>query len=754
MRTQYSFIFAIMAVACGICAVMAAGSRKPIRKAVTFLLAMLIPPVLGNLIIISSVDRMTATVGYYIYFLGMDAVIFALLYFTMQYCNITWKNKFLQIGVYLLLIADVVQYALNPFFGQAFSTEEILVDDEVYFKLIAYNGQAFHRMLDYGIFLFVLMVFFIKTMHSPKIYSERFSVIFISMSAVGLWETFYIASGTPVDRSMIGFGAFGILAFYFSIHYRPMRLLDSMLANLAADMQEGLFFFDVTGQCIWANDSGIKLADIKDENFAVAAAYLEETFGTIDLQGSEWSRKKEIQDAEGETKYFVLEKHAVIDDHQRTVGCFISAEDHTRQELELQRERYNATHDQLTGLYNREYLYEKTEKLMDTHPDTEYLIVYSDVSEFKMINEVYGMDFGDKVLRSIAERIGQAMSKHGVAGRLVGDTFGVCVPATEFDTQVMERELSRFEVEDGENTHSILVHMGVYRAVETGIDVSVMFDRARIAFSTVKDEYQVHIAWYNDEMRKKALWSQQISAELGRALREGQILPYFQAVVDGSGKVVGAEALVRWIHPEKGFLSPGLFIPVLEKNGMIAQVDLYMWRCACETLAKWKKEGRQQFISVNISPRDFYFMDVVDEIKNLVKEFDVEPKNLRIEITESVMMSDAARRIAILEEFRLAGFIVEMDDFGSGYSSFNMLKDMPIDVLKIDMMFLQNAEDDERTSIILQHIIKMSQDLGITALTEGVELEEQYRMLADMGCKLFQGYHFAKPMPLADFEKL
>ena len=261
-------------------------------------------------------------------------------------------------------------------------------------------------------------------------------------------------------------------------------------------------------------------------------------------------------------------------------------------------------------------------------------------------------------------------------------------------------------------------------------------------------------AYYDKEIREKLLWNQNISSQLGEAIRTREVRPYLQPIADREGHIVGAEALARWIHPEHGFMSPALFIPVFEKNGMIAEVDKYIWRCACEILAQWKKEKRNLFISVNISPKDFYFIDVITEIQNLVKEFHISPEFLRIEITETAMMNEAENRMQILENFRKAGFIVEMDDFGSGYSSLNMLKDMPVDVLKIDMKFLGKTGDKNRANTIVKNIIHLSEELGISALTEGVETKEQYEVLSLMGCSLFQGYYFSKPLPQEEFEKL
>ena len=212
-----------------------------------------------------------------------------------------------------------------------------------------------------------------------------------------------------------------------------------------------------------------------------------------------------------------------------------------------------------------------------------------------------------------------------------------------------------------------------------------------------------------------------------------------------------AEALVRWIHPEEGIRSPAAFIPMFEKNGMIAAVDRYIWRKACEILARWKKEGKDLFLSVNISPRDFYLMDVPAELKQLVREYGVDPAKLRLEIIESTLMEGSEERMGILNVLHEAGFCIEMDDFGSGYSSLNLLREMPVDVLKIDMVFLR--QENARASAIVRQMIALTRELGITSLTEGVETRQQHDSLMEMGCELYQGYWFAKPMPIEDFER-
>ena len=454
------------------------------------------------------------------------------------------------------------------------------------------------------------------------------------------------------------------------------------------------------------------------------------------------------------TRYYSLEDNKTTDEKKRLTGTYLRVRDVTDEQQRLKREMYDATHDLLTGLYTREYLYQRIYETISANPDTEYYIIYIDVKNFKVVNDIFGTSFGDRAIMHIANWIRKYLSVNCCYGRLAGDTFGVCMPKTEFNAELLEDRLSHFTIksERAEYGYHLLIHLGVYAADKEDTDISLMFDRAHLSLSNIRDEYKTHIAYYDNEIREKLLWNQEISSQVFNAIQTGQLRPYLQPIADRKGRIVGAEALVRWIHPDRGFLSPGAFIPVFEKNGMIVEVDKHMWRCACEILSRWQKHNSDLFISVNISPKDFYFVDVVSEIRKLVEEFGLEPSKLRIEITETVMMNDAENRMHILDDFRKLGFIVEMDDFGSGYSSLNMLKDMPVDVLKIDMKFLGKTSDKAKARTIVKNIIKLSKELGITALTEGVETQDQYEILAEMGCNLFQGYYFAKPMPVSEFE--
>ena len=749
MRNEFAMVFVVLIVAMIICTLVTRRSRKAIARQVRLLLISLLPPLIGNLLIIASDNRLAALIGCYTYYVGMDFVVYALLAFTLSYCYLSWPRG-MQALTCVLLGLDAAQLLCNPFFHHAFGIEVLQLDGFDYYRMVPLLGQTIHRLVDYGILAVVLVIFIVKLIRSPRIHSERYWVILVSLLAFAGWESYYIFSRAPVDRSMIGFGVFGLLVNYFALHYRPMRLLDRLLAGIASQLPEALFFFDANGRCIWANLPGSELTDVDNQDFEPVAARLAEKFGVLD-PSSDWVVRRVLGKGDS-ARYYTLEKHTQLDEHGKTAGSFLSVRDNTEEQMALQREKYIARHDQLTGIFTREHLYRRIGEKLKADRRTKFLIVFVDVKDFKIVNDIFGSAFGDLALQRVAAWVAEGLSKECLYGRLAGDTFGVCMPADQFMPERIEEKLSQFVVRDGEIEHHILIHLGVYEVTEPELEVSVMFDRAHMALATIKNDYQKHIAWYDDAMRRQVLWSQRITSQLSEALEQRQVRPYLQPIVDAEGRVLGAEALVRWIHPTQGFLSPAAFVPVFENNGMIAQVDKYMWRCACELLARWKDARPDLFVSVNISPKDFYFMDVAAELRGIVAEFGIEPSRLRVEITETVMMTNVEQRMGMLKDLRRDGFMVEIDDFGSGYSSLNMLKDMPVDVLKIDMAFLTKTDNEDKARMIVRNVIHMTQELGIESLTEGVETEEQWRTLAEMGCQLYQGYYFAKPMPVEDFE--
>lgn len=414
-------------------------------------------------------------------------------------------------------------------------------------------------------------------------------------------------------------------------------------------------------------------------------------------------------------------------------------------------------HDTLTGLYNKSGFYLNARLCLYEHPDTHYLLVRADIDRFKAFNDTFGLPAGDELLIMIGRRMKEKQRDDNVFARLEADHFVALIPKELFETE----EYAKF-VTGWLDTYPTPFHLacsiGVYDIVDPGLEIALMCDRALMALQTVKSGYLNKTAFYDDALRQNMLKEQQLTGEMFGALENGQFHVYFQPQVNYSnGSLIGAEALVRWVHPERGIIPPNEFIPLFEKNGFISRMDEYVWEKSCQYMRKWYDQKGKLLpvsVSVNISRMDLYDENLCARLLALVAKYDLAPADLRLEITEGAYMVDSQKLVEVVKQLRSNGFSVEMDDFGSGYSSLNMLKDVLVDMVKIDMRFLSAAEDESRSGNILSSVIRMAHGIKMTVLAEGVETKEQADYLKSLGCLYMQGYCFAHPMPAEEFERM
>lgn len=415
-----------------------------------------------------------------------------------------------------------------------------------------------------------------------------------------------------------------------------------------------------------------------------------------------------------------------------------------------------AERDPVTGLYSKFKFYQTVRRMLLEVPGEKFAFVRFDIDRFKMINNFYGIREGDKVLKSIASELRRidTVFENFVYGRLENDIFAVCMPYKEENIELLANAL-QINMKKLNKDYNIKVSCGVYVISDYNMDVSEMYDRAFLAAKNCKGKYVQNIAYYDESMIENMRQEQFIINEVNRAIEEEQFAVYLQPKINlVTDRSYGAEALVRWMHPEKGMISPGEFIPVYERNGIIGRLDQYMWRHVCALLRKWLDEGRNPNpISVNVSRVNIYNPHLVEIFKNLITEYRIPAHLLNLELTESAFTEDQDLVMRTMSRLRAMGFKIMMDDFGSGYSSLNVLKDMEVDYLKVDMKFLQQEQGfNGKGEKVLTSIIRMAKWLHMPSIVEGVETAEQVDFLKCIGCEYAQGYFYAKPMPIADYE--
>ncbi len=414
-------------------------------------------------------------------------------------------------------------------------------------------------------------------------------------------------------------------------------------------------------------------------------------------------------------------------------------------------------YDTLTRLYNRNTYYESVRRRLNKNPDRDYVIVCLDIEKFKYINDRFGFAEGDRLLSYIGDKLYERSVACGaIAARLSGDKFSFLDERKNIDTEAFGHEV-RTWVNDYPLDTEIKIAVGVYPVDIRNIPVRLMCDRANMAAASIKNNYMVYAAEYNKNIRDYMFSQNELLADVERAFCDKEFKVYLQPKYDiRTNKIVGAESLVRWLHPKRGLVPPKDFIPLFEHNMLITRLDEYIWEETCRIVSGWIQKGYKAVpVSVNVSRLDIYSLEISNKFPLLTEKYGIDNGFIEIEITESAFTNDENQILKVVDDLRNNGFKVLMDDFGSGYSSLNILKDINVDVLKIDTRFLETGRKaDNKGREILESVIRMAKWIGLQTIAEGVETDEHKKFLMDLGCYYAQGYYFSKPIPEDSFEEL
>ncbi|MCR5202488.1 MAG: EAL domain-containing protein [Lachnospiraceae bacterium] len=410
--------------------------------------------------------------------------------------------------------------------------------------------------------------------------------------------------------------------------------------------------------------------------------------------------------------------------------------------------------DDLTNLFSKEFFCEYIRQIESRGVKENVDVAFINIEKFHLVNEIHGKQMGDIVLKRLGDALHLTMKKiKGIACRHEADLFYAYFKHnTDLESIIKSIE---DEVNEVIPEHNIKIRAGIYQFADKNIEVEDRFDRAKLACDRIRGDYTKQIAYYNSDMHQKIIYNQRLINDIDSAIANKNLMVYYQPKYSIEGdkpKLKSAEALVRWMHPKFGMISPGDFIPLFESNGLIQKLDRFVWKEAAAQINKWKKEYDVTVpVSVNVSRIDIYDPELESEIMSVVNDNGLSNDELMLEITESAYADNASGLVEVVEHLRSKGFKIEMDDFGSGYSSLNMLTTLPIDVLKLDMKFIRNMQKDEKSLKLVELIIDISDFLNVPVVAEGVEDEEQLMILKKMGCEIIQGYFFSRPVPAKEF---
>lgn len=707
-------------------------------------------------LIVSTGGRQAACFVLGLYYLSVGWLTYCLTDYAMEYTEVRLVTKAPRFILFALVVLDTISFLVNNFTGHVFSMIQIYDDSigKYYWTSQPHAYMNVHLALCYVMVALTFIALIYKTIVSPRFYRKKYLLICILLVLDILVNAAFMFVGLEIDFSVLFYVLLGPLVRYFTLHYTPKTLAMRTHSYVIEEIGNGIICFDIDGSCVYVNRAAKKLFPVwkgEEDNRKIEKFY------------AEWSKKNQGKDNAywdgelmlgGVEHFFGFEYCNMRDEDGASIGCFFRIEDKTEDVRRLRDEQYRATHDRLTGLYNREGFFEEAEKFIKEHADESMYMLTSNIKDFKLVNELFGNDKGDEVLENEAKLLKDNGAQVSVLGRIAGDRFVQVVLKKDFDAQYLLENIKQLCSLTEDRIYKMHLYVGVYEIRDVDEPVQTMYDKANLAIERVRGDYHQVISYYDDSDMDRLIREKGIVAEFDRALENNEFCMYLQPQFDGKGTMLGAEALVRWQHPKRGMLYPDSFVGVLEKAGIIYKLDNYIWEKAAEKIREWNKAGYNDYhISVNISAKDFYYLDLYKVFTGIVRKYGISPSNLNLEITETVIMSDVRMHMEIMDKLQKFGFKIEIDDFGSGYSSLNTLKDIKADLLKIDMLFLRETDNQERSRRILKSIIAMAKALDMDVITEGVEKKKQLDFLSDIGCEMFQGFYFSKPIPVSEFEE-
>ncbi|HBF9320362.1 TPA: bifunctional diguanylate cyclase/phosphodiesterase [Clostridioides difficile] len=424
--------------------------------------------------------------------------------------------------------------------------------------------------------------------------------------------------------------------------------------------------------------------------------------------------------------------------------------------IKLQKIAYT---DNLTGANTIDKFVIDANKILCKNTQVKYALLYIDIDKFKYINDLFGYEVGNEILRNLTKIIKSNIFEEEMFARISADNFIIIMKYIEEDItnrlKIIFEELDLFN-NNQEEKYKLVLSCGIYFILPEDRDINSIIDRANIPHKMAKGGHKSSYAFYDNKIHDQEIKEKEMENTMFSSLENKEFIIYLQPKIElNTGEIQGSEALVRWKRPDKGLIPPNEFIPFFEKNGFVINLDLYVLEEVCIYLRKWIDAGINPVtISVNVSRIHLYCNNFIETYKNIIDKYNIPAKYIELELTESIIFDNFDILIDIMNNLKKIGFLISMDDFGSGYSSLNMLKEIPMDILKLDQKFIMETYNSKRSKIIVTKVVEMAKELGMKVISEGVETEEQFELLKEVKCDMAQGYLFGKPMPIEEFEHL
>ena len=668
--------------------------------------------------------------------------------FNHAFTNTTKKLGFIKEFYFILCFIDSVLLLANARVNVIFDLVPAHTNAGFFYWGIKYTYRfGFHKLVCAILSFSSLALLISSIVKAPSYNKVKYVTILTSESLVLIANYVFNSLDLPLNISLLMLVASSIfIANYVNKDFSAPVLIGPLSA-ITESINDVIFCYDSSENLIYANSAAKNVFKKSNDNLENFAKEFRQNF--FKNRPSELSLKLD----NGEERYYITEYKDFFISNSN-IGSYLRLQDKTKETLESRRKNYIATHDLLTGLFNRSGFFKKMREALYQNTFKNPILICTNIKDFKLINTIYSEQVGDSVLQNQTEVMKRLPGhKKSIIGRIADDKFAILMEKQDFDKDIFEEVFNEVSCIIEKTLYNIQIVAGIYEIYDKKDTIQSIYDKAKISLDAIKDSDNQVFSFYNPSMMEKMLKEKDIVNDFEKSLNEKQFSIQLQPVIDKEGNVLGAESVVRWNNPKYEDLTPSSFLDVLERTSLIYKLDVYVWELVAKKLHEWKKRGfADRFISVNVSSKDKFFIDIIKTFSELIKKYDISPQNFKVEIRETAMLENPEKTIAIFSQLKKLGIKVYIDNFGTGFSSLNVLKDFIADGIKMDTSFLSESKVSGKNKIILQTMISMSSDLGMEFIAKGVESENQMLALSKMDCKLFQGFYFSKPLPVKTYE--
>lgn len=668
--------------------------------------------------------------------------------FNHAFTNTTKKLGFIKEFYFILCFIDSVLLLANARVNVIFDLIPARTKAGFFYWGIEYTSKfGFHKLVCAILSFSSLALLISSIVKAPSYNKVKYVTILTSESLILIANYVFNSLNLPLNISLLMLAASSIfIANYVNKDFSAPVLIGPLSA-ITESINDIIFCYDSSENLIYANSAAKNVFKKSNDNLENFAKEFRQNF--LKNRPSELSLKLE----NGEERYYITEYKDFFISNSN-IGSYLRLQDKTKETLESRRKNYIATHDLLTGLFNRSGFFKKMQEALYQNTYKNPILICTNIKDFKLINTIYSEQVGDSVLQNQTEVMKRLPGhRKSIIGRIADDKFAILMEKQDFDKDIFEEVFNEVSCIIEKTFYNIQIVAGIYEIYDKKDTIQSIYDKAKISLDAIKDSDNQIFSFYNPSMMEKMLKEKDIVNDFEKSLNEKQFSIQLQPVIDNDGNVLGAESVVRWNNPKYENLTPSSFLDVLERTSLIYKLDVYVWELVAKKLHEWKERGfSDRFISVNVSSKDKFFIDIIKTFSELIKKYDISPQNFKVEIRETAMLENPEKTIEIFSQLKKLGIKVYIDNFGTGFSSLNVLKDFIADGIKMDTSFLSESKVSGKNKIILQTMISMSSNLGMEFIAKGVESENQMLALSKMDCKLFQGFYFSKPLPVKTYE--